>query len=233
MGGFTAHNVVLPDGSQTLPGVTPVTEGGICQAALRTFGLFLKPGDSIADLGCLEGGYAAAFAAAGYDVLGVEARAGNYAKCEHVERELGLPNLGFVQADVRDWLPTEEFDGVFCCGLLYHLDAPVAFLRLLGKVTRRVLIVQSHYSAMMTEVHEGARGHWFADSAAEETPWGSHGNTSSFWLGKGDLLQAISDAGFGCVFEQHDYRTDIAAGLHTDLLGNTEQDRGMFTGVKC
>ena len=233
MDGFTAHNIVLPDGSETLPGVTPVTEGGICQAALRTFGLFLQPGDSIADLGCLEGGYAAALAAAGYDVLGVEARAGNYAKCEQVAAALALPNLRFVRDDVRNLADHGEFGGVFCCGLLYHLDAPVAFLRLLGKVTRRVLIVQSHYSAAMTDVHEGARGHWFSDSAAEETPWGSHGNSSSFWLGKGDLLQAISDAGFGCVLEQHDYRTDIAAGLHTDLLGNAETDRGMFAGVKC
>ena len=232
MDGFTAHNIILPDGSQTLPGVTPVAEGGICRAALRTFGLFLKPGDKIADLGCLEGGYAAALAAAGYDVLGVEARHRNYARCEYVRSRLDVPGLGFVRDDARNLSGYGQFDGVFCCGLLYHLDRPSQFLAMLGKVTRRVLIVQSHYAAVPDTEHEGRRGRWENDSPAEGVPWGSHGNTASFWLAKGDLLQAIADAGFSCVWEQHDYRTSIATGVHIDLLGNAEQDRGMFTGMK-
>jgi SAM-dependent methyltransferase len=233
--GFTAHNIVLPDGTQTMPGVPPVADGGICRAVLRTFGLFLRPGDRVADLGCLEGGYAAALAAAGYDVLGVEARTRNYARCEYVRERLGLPNLRFTRDDARNLADHGEFGGfggVLCCGLLYHLDRPSGFLAMLGKVTRKVLIVQSHYSAVPRSEHEGRRGQWEHDSPAEDTPWGSHGNSSSFWLGRPDLLAAMHDAGFGCVFEQHDYKTSIAGGLYVDQLGNAETSRGMFTGVK-
>ena len=234
--GFTAHNIVLPDGTQTLPGVTPVAEGGICRAALRdlwvlTDGTRTRP-VSVADLGCLEGGYAAEFARHGYDVLGVEARHRNYARCRQAAAALALPNLRFVRDDARNLADHGTFDAVFCCGLLYHLDRPSQFLAMLGKVTRRVLIVQSHYAAVPDTVHEGRAGRWQEDSPAEEDPWGSHGNTASFWLAKPDLLAAIADAGFGCVYEQHDYRTSIAAELHTDLLGRPEQDRGMFAGVK-
>lgn len=228
--GFTAHNIALPDGSQTLPGASLTAGGGICQAALRTLGLFLEPGGTVADLGCLEGGYAVAFARAGYQVTGIEARAASHARCQQVADAVALPNLRFIRDDARNLADYGGFDAVFCCGLLYHLDEPDAFLRMLGKVTRRVLIVQSHYSAAPRTVHEGRRGHWVRDFPDDR--WGSHGNSQSFWLARTDLLAAIGDAGFGCVYEQHDYRADIAAGLYVDQLGAAEVDRGMFTGVK-
>ena len=231
--GFTAHNIALPDGTETLPGVQLVADTGICRAALRAFGLFLGPGARIADLGCLEGGYAVAFARAGYRVTGIEARAGNYARCREVAAAVDLPGLNFSHGDVRDMERHGEFDGVFCCGLLYHLDKPVSFLRLLGKVTRRVLIVQSHYAAHPETAHEGRSGSWQHDSPEEGVAWGSHGNASSFWLARPDLLAAMRDAGFACVFEQHDYRRSIAGGVYKDQFGNPETDRGMFTGVKC
>ena len=233
MTGFTAHNIALPDGSETLPGVTLVADTGICRAALRAFGLFLHPGARIADLGCLEGGYAVAFARAGYRVTGIEARASTYARGREVAAAVALPGLKFSHSDVRDMERHGEFDGVFCCGLLYHLNEPASFLALLGKVTRRVLVVQSHYAAYPETVHDGRRGRWEHDSGDEGVAWGSHGNAASFWLGKPDLLAAMRDAGFGCVFEQHDYRGNIAGGVYQDQFGNPETDRGMFTGVKC
>jgi hypothetical protein len=39
-----------------------------------------------------------------------------------------------------------SFDAVFCCGLLYHLDRPRAFLDVLSRVTKRLLILQTHFS---------------------------------------------------------------------------------------
>ena len=128
---FTAHNIVFADGTCTRPGHPPLESGGIFQAALRTLKLFTNPGATVADLGCLEGGYTAGFARAGDHTTGIEARTPNMAKCEHVADRLNLPNLRFTRADVRDL--NEPYDAVFACGILYHLDEPVIFLHRLGE----------------------------------------------------------------------------------------------------
>ena len=231
---FTAHNVVLPDGTQTKPGHLPTAGTGICQAALRDLAELTAgtpPPVSVADLGCLEGGYAAEFARHGYDVTGIEARPGNLACSRYVAAALGLPNLKFEQGDVRDVLPGRQFDAVFCCGLLYHLDSPAAFLQLLGQVTRRLLILQTRYSLYGATDHEGYRGHWYSEGAADGR-WSSHGNTRSFWLTRRSLLAATRTAGFPLVFEQDDYR-DAETGTHRDPDGSTEPtDRSMFIGIK-
>ncbi len=224
---FIAHNVVLPSGAETKPGVTPVAQTGICRTALAILAEhFPDPeGVTVADLGCLEGGYAAAFAQAGYTVTGVDARAENLECAAFVADALGLPNLSFELADVRDL--DGEFDAVFCCGLLYHLDEPAAFLRLLGRVTRRLLIVQSHYSLAGDVVNEGYRGHWYPEPGDRQS---SYGNRLSFWLRKPDLLAAMEAAGFEAA-EREDYRAE--GGFYLDMFGIREApDRGMFTGVK-
>jgi SAM-dependent methyltransferase len=226
---FTAHNIVLPGGTQTLPGAELVAENGICRAALRDLELaFPGAGRSairVADLGCLEGGYAAAFAQAGYDVTGFEARADNIACCEFLAERLKLSNLRFVQDDVRNVFgPESEWDAVFCCGLLYHLDDPVAFLRQLGRATRRLLIAQTHYSTRPDAKHEGHRGHWYDEGRGR---WESWKNERSFWLTRKDLMSAMRDAGFDLVFEQADHRRDILADDAT-----VPDARSMFVGIK-
>ena len=108
------------------------------------------PGDKtpyrIADLGCLEGGYSVEFARLGFQVLGLDVRESNIAACEYVKSRTSLPNLQFVRDDVWNIANHGKFDAVFCCGLLYHLDKPRQFLDLLGTITARALIVQTHFS---------------------------------------------------------------------------------------
>lgn len=227
---FTAHNILLPDGSQTLRGTELTKDSGICQAALRDLALAfpasVQMAPRIADLGCLEGGYAVAFAKAGYDVTGFEARAENIACCNYVAKQIALPNLQFIRADVRDVLTTtDEWDAVFCCGLLYHLDNPVAFLHQLGRATQRLLIVQTHYSTHPDAEHEGHRGHWYTEGG--NARWASWKNERSFWLTRNDLMAAMRDAGFDLVFEQADYRNDILADDHAG-----PDERSMFVGLK-
>jgi hypothetical protein len=38
------------------------------------------------------------------------------------------------------------FDAVFCCGLLYHLDKPKQFLEAVSAATKKVAILQTHFS---------------------------------------------------------------------------------------
>ncbi len=248
---FTAHNIELPDGSHTMPGQPLLRDWGICRSALRTLRLLVPINDPanpprVVDLGCNEGGYAVEFAREGYDVVGIEGRRLNVDRCDFVAERLKLPNLRFVQDDARNIRSHGMFDAVFCCGLLYHLDNPAAYLRDLADVTRRVLLLHTHYATpddeqWITEfqlsrltMHEGRLGRWYKEWEPDTPPeevetfaWRSVGNSSSFWLEKRHLLQAMMDAGFPIVCEQYDFLEDIVASDYTE-----DQHRSFFLGLK-
>jgi SAM-dependent methyltransferase len=147
---FTAHNIRLDCGARTKPDAGPIEKEPVFLAARRALDIALTgdpSGYRIADLGCLEGGYSVEFARLGFQVLGLEVRSENFAACQHVKAGTDLPNLSFVQDDCWNIDKYGEFDAIFCCGLFYHLDRPREFLTLLSKVTKRLLILQTHYSA--------------------------------------------------------------------------------------
>ena len=199
----------------------------------------------VVDLGCLEGGYAVEFARAGYDVVGVEARGSNIERCNFVAEQVNLPNLRFAQDDVRYLRRYGTFDAVFCCGLLYHLDRPVAFLTEVADLTRRLLLLQTHYATPDDEtwdrfrlspmtVHEGRMGRWYtewepglSDEEIETLSWASVGNSSSFWLEKRQLLQTLVDVGFPIVCEQFDFLDDIVGSDYIE-----QEHRSFFLGLK-
>ena len=147
---FTAHNIRLDDGTYTKP------EGGISTATNPTFKsakrvLDLafpgsKTGLTIADLGCLEGGYSVEFARLGFETLGLDVREQNIEACRYVQSRVSLPNLNFARDDVWNIAKYGPFDAIFCCGLLYHLDKPKQFLEAVSAATKKVAILQTHFS---------------------------------------------------------------------------------------
>lgn len=235
---FTAHNIELGRGRWTLPGKPRIGIEPLSVSYLRTLRQVCPPPARVADLGCLEGGYAVHFARAGYDVLGIEGQPDNFAKCEWVAERVGLENLRFVCDDVRNIAAHGEFDAVLCAGLLYHLDRPVEFLHTLGEVTRRLLILSANHAtregrevevyapALSSELseHEGRLGRWFEE---EPSPWSSLGNSRSFWLERDDLLKTVVEAGFPTVFEQFDW---VGAPEVPRSLG--ERAISVFVGIK-
>jgi SAM-dependent methyltransferase len=247
---FLAHNVQLPDGSRTLADRPLLADDPACVALLRTATLLTPPAagrrTTVLDLGCNEGGYAVEFARAGYQVLGLEARKGNVEHCEWLKEKLGLAGLEFVCADARDAAAYGTFDVVLCLGLLYHLDRPRSYLSdVLGPITRRLLLLNTHYvspgavqhhSLSTQATHDGASGRWYDDypesssaSEIEGAAWASWGNPRSFWLEKPDLLAAVQEAGFATVFEQHDFIGSIRE-RHGAAL---EHGRTLLVGVKA
>ena len=125
---FTAHNIRLDDGTLTKPDVGHSMDAYPWFVSARRILETVFPGDKhnlrLADLGCLEGGYAVEFARMGFQVLGIDVREANIAACNYVKSETNLPNLKFVKDDVLNITKYGVFDVVFCCGLLYHLDKP-------------------------------------------------------------------------------------------------------------
>jgi len=243
---FTAHNIELAPGERTLSDRPLIAGSPMMDAMLRTLRLCFGDRDPatvrVVDLGCLEGGHAVEFARAGYRTLGIEGREANFERCHYVQDRLGLANLEFALDDVRNVEQHGQFDAALCAGLLYHLDSPVEFLRTLGRVTDRVLLLQTHYApedgadvpwalSPFTE-HEGHRGRWFVEWP-EGTPndqqdaWASVGNYRSFWLAKPDLLQATLDAGFDGIYEQYDFLAHQIVDTYI-----TDNSRSLFVGVK-
>jgi SAM-dependent methyltransferase len=147
---FTNHNFRLDDGTCTRPGTGPtLDEHPWCIAAKRLLDTVF-PGRKdhlrLADLGCLEGGFAVEFARMGFQVVGVEVRESNMAACRVAKERTNLPNLSFVQDDAWNLGKQGSFDAVFCCGLLYHIDRPKQFLEMVSATTTRLLILHTHFA---------------------------------------------------------------------------------------
>ena len=147
---FTAHNIRLDDGTLTKPDIGQTMEAYSRFVSARRILETVFPGDKrhlrLADLGCLEGGYAVEFARMGFQVLGVEVRDANIAACNYVKSKTSLPNLAFIKDNAWNIVKYGMFDVVFCCGLLYHLDRPKKFLEIVSSVTKKVVILQTHFS---------------------------------------------------------------------------------------
>jgi SAM-dependent methyltransferase len=245
---FTAHNILLDDGTQTKPDMGLMSQHPWCQAAKNLLRVLYPnglEGVKIVDLGCLEGGYTVEFARLGMDALGLEVRDANFTKCCYVRDHLSLPNLRFEKDDAWNLTKYGPYDVIFCCGLLYHLDRPREFIKLMESCCNRVLIINTHFAPdEPTDAHllsdmeenEGLAGRWYGEhdgtpEQKESALWSSWDNYRSFWLRRPDLIHAIKNAGFQLVFEQfdplgEDIRQAMADGEYGSWLRST------FVGIK-
>ncbi len=163
---FTSHNIRLDNGSFTKPDMRYSMDADEWFVSARRLLDTVFPGDKnhyrLADLGCLEGGFAVEFARMGFQVLGIEVREANIAACNYVKANTNLPNLDFIKDDARNIAKYGVFDVVFCKGLLYHLDKPKEFLNTLSAVTTKLLILQTHFSTDTKKTDTKNKEHrWF------------------------------------------------------------------------
>jgi hypothetical protein len=248
---FTAHNIRLDDNRTTKPDHGATMEAYPWFVSARNVINLVFPGEKnaikIVDLGCLEGGYTVEFARMGLESLGIEIRNSNIECCKFVKDNVDLPNLRFVQDNVINISKYGDFDIAFCCGLLYHLDKPRAFLEQLAKQTRRMMILQTHFSlghagsqrfnlSPLVE-NEGLAGRWFGEfeqnisnEQLDLARWSSYHNNASFWIRREYLIDLIYKLGFDTVFEQFDsLKPEIAKNLINEYEGFL---RGTFVGIR-
>lgn len=232
---WTAYNIRLTPEITTRPGTPDFMETHLHWLAIRRLLSALYGGRfdrlRVADLGCLEGGFSLALAQLGAEVTGVEARPDNIAKCRLIEEHFALPNLRFVQADVKEFRTSTfgTFDVVLALGILYHLDDPVGWLRQVADATTAVLYVDTHFApahdsgleclepglrslGALVRRSEGGweyEGRWFHEYDSEEhrdrMPWASYSNPDSFWLTKASLINLLLRCGFDSVLEHHEH----------------------------
>lgn len=218
----TAGMWAAPKAHGRMPEQTYDASPARLNAALRLLRATIAPGGFIADLGCLYGAYAIAFAKAGYYADGIDIRQTNIAMAKQAAREarLGI-RAAFWVDNVWNLDNYKTWDAIWCCGLLYHLDRPVEFIQLMARHTRKLLIVQTHISVRGGATNEGAQGHWYAEGDLNH-PFSAHGNVQSFWLTRSSLIQALQEAGFPLVMEVHDQQADIKG----------SPDRVMFAAIR-
>jgi hypothetical protein len=205
-------------------------------------------GKRIADLGCLEGGYATGFARMGMTAVGIEARESNFQNCLYVKSNVNLSTLSFVKDDVNNVDKFGIFDAIWACGIFYHLENPRSFLIKSSRVCRRIILIETHFTYdhltpageryKLSDIceHDGLRGRWIEEYNADisqneldNLKWASLFNPRSFWVQKEHLLQLIKDVGFDLVLEQYDLFPNILGGMDHYYRG---EDRALFVGIK-
>ena len=234
---FTSHNIRLDDGTYTRPDAPEgfFAQGShadllYCSESVKNMLNIFYPQKnkskiSLVDLGCLEGAYSVEFARMGFNVTGMEVRDSNFACCQYVKDNCNLPNLKFVQDNVQNISNYDAFDISYCSGLLYHLHNPREFLEKLAGKTKKVLILQTHfslenldpkgfYNSALSEntFHEGLLGRWFNDrpenltrDQLDDARWASFDQSKSFWIDKNNLIALLKLLGFNTVLEQYDH----------------------------
>ena len=257
---FTTHNIRLPDGTETRPESGFLVEDyGAFRASVRMLNLVFPDGlndKSIADLGCLEGGFTVGFARLGMEATGIEIRESHLVNCRYVQSKLNLPNLRFIKDDVNNIDKHGPFDAIFAPGIFYHLDRPGAFLEKASSVCRKVIFFETHFTYkhqtaaaekfQLSELceNEGLMGRWYTEHdlvpgpALEALKYASWENKRSFWLQKEYLLDLLAKVGFDIVLEQYDMFENTDYLPARNLLDSIEgyynaQDRGMFIGIRC
>lgn len=249
---FTAHNIQLDNGAYTIPdNATLLEQWPGFESVSRILDLTFpshKEHVRIADLGCLEGGYSVGFARKGFETVGIEVRDQNFQCCSYVKEQVSLPNLQFVQDNVLNFSRYGRFDAVFCCGLLYHLDQPRAFLEQVARQTKTLLILDTHFAIDSDRIkpqyvlspvttNEGLRGRWygeFHETASNEERqklrWASFHNSQSFWVQREALIGLLYELGFKTVFEQFDQHAPDIANVLTESYEYSL--RGRFVGIR-
>lgn len=225
---WTGHNIPLGGGQSTITPDIPLISNDertttIKSLIRRDLGVAAP---RILDLGALEGGLSFEMAREGWDVVGVEGRPSNFEKAELIRRYFNLPNLRFELRDVKSLDRNRDgvFDVILCCGLLYHLDDPFAFLETLANVISDdgLLFLDTHVApdaeaarfgthdaqlsppATLAHGAQTYEGRWFAEPQAGsvlDQQWSAVSNERSFWPSRKSLIRGVYHAGFHSISE--------------------------------
>jgi 2-polyprenyl-3-methyl-5-hydroxy-6-metoxy-1,4-benzoquinol methylase len=227
---WTSHNIPLSLSETTLPHQPLIEEEPRTCVMKDNLYRFASKAGSLAglrliDLGCLEGGLSFEMAREDMEVVGVEGWEPNYLKCQRIADYFNLPNLRFYHLDVKNLTGNTYglFDVVLCCGLLYHLDDPVRFLKTLDAITHDTSIVfldthiapsneelgacfaKGALSRLTTYPFEGKHyeGRWYKEYEPDlisQHEWTSISNPNSFWLTQTALFKALYHVGFKHIY---------------------------------
>jgi 2-polyprenyl-3-methyl-5-hydroxy-6-metoxy-1,4-benzoquinol methylase len=161
---FSAHNIKLPDGTETMPGFPLWKDGSRCQQLIRKinnkYPIYKRAQIKILELGCLEGGNAVALAEEGYHVVGVELRDENIDKLDWLHSKMNdklRHHLRFEQIGLpeipRSW---GTFDLVYCGGLIVDVSDPDLIIRNLSRLAKDIIVITTNIKANTERISQTA-----------------------------------------------------------------------------
>ncbi len=173
-----------------------------------------SPGATGLDLACNEGWFAHHLLDWGAErVVGLDIRESNIRRAELLRSHFGLSGdrLELHVADVLDLDEAQlgRFDVTLVLGLIYHMEQPIAALRIARRLTRCLCVVESQLTAHNEPIRHGwgvsdqflqAKGHWAArlepSEEQAENRLASHGGVISLIPNLAALVEAMQVAGF-------------------------------------
>lgn len=207
----------LPDHYQlsTKPGTARLFEDHRVVWTEQVFGDF--SGWKILELGPLEGGHSYMFQERNADqIIAVEANTRAFLKCLCIKDVLNLDRVEFKLGDFMPFLQKEqtEYDLVFACGVLYHMEEPIKLLKLMSQVSPRLFIWTHYYdqevisnkkelshkfNPLSTYQYEGVVYQYSTQSYKNALDWaGFCGGPKqvSKWLTRESILKALKEFGY-------------------------------------
>ena len=149
--------------------------------------------------GSLEGAMTVELAKRATEVVGLEGRLRSVERAEFLKGLFGAENASFHVADLEeeDLSLYGEFDAVFCCGLLYHLPRPRAFVEMLSAISPN-LYLDTQYARPEWELteREGLMG-WVRAEDPENPQSGL--SSTAFWPTLEELYRLLRESGYGSV----------------------------------
>lgn len=149
--------------------------------------------------GSLEGAMTLELARRAQEVVGLEARAESVERAEFLKGLFGTENATFHVTNLEedDLSSYGAFDAVFCCGLLYHLPNPRAFVERLAAVSPN-LYLDTQYARPEWDLtrREGLWG-WMREEDPADPRSGISG--TAFWPTLDELQGLLFESGYGRV----------------------------------
>ncbi|HET7479296.1 MAG TPA: methyltransferase domain-containing protein [Rubrobacteraceae bacterium] len=172
----------------------------------------------ILEPGSLEGAMTVELARRAREVVSLEGRPQNVERAEFLKGLFGVDNVAFHVTDLEadDLSSYGGFDAVFCCGLLYHLPNPRAFVERAAAAAPN-LYLDTQYACPGWELAErdGLRG-WVSTEDPQDPQSGLSG--TAFWPTLDELHRLLRESGYETVVtlarppdNRHGPRVRIAA----------------------
>lgn len=230
----------MPAGSglRTTPGSAALFEDGrVTWAVAQAGGV---AGWRILEIGPLEGGHSYMLEQAGAaEVLAIEANTRSFLKCLCIKEVFQLQAVRFLLGDGKAFMEQDVggFDMVFASGILYHLQDPMAFLRLLPRMAPRALLWTHYFDEAIVRktpalahkfgrveqgVIDGFSYEFVEQSYKEALEWsGFCGGSAptSRWLTRRSVLDYLRHIGYGRIevsFEAPEHPNGPAFALYVE-----------------